>query len=220
MVADTLTRDLPRRDATTYARPGDTFGGFVARRSLRAAILWAAVIVLYHYVSVIGFFTLGSTAADRRPVLATFETNTGLTAMLGDPSGITAIAAYLDWRVIGVMSLVTGVTELVKPLLDGVICAYHCRTGQSGEEVVGRLAAAGLGEFAQVRAALSDPAWAILGARRLVKPFGPIGVQWNPADEYCVGEVILDPEPTTAGGWRVSGQLRTALPGLSVVSST
>lgn len=112
------------------------------------------------------------------------------------------------------------VAELVKPLLDGVICAYHCHTGQSSEEVGGRLAAAGLGEFAQVHAALSDPAWAILGARRLVKPFGLVGVQWNPADDYCVAaEVILDPEPTTAGRWRVSGQLCTALPGLSVVSS-
>lgn len=113
MTTDTLTRQRPTADIVTYARAGDTFGWFVARRSLRAATVWAAVIVLYHYVSVIGFFALGSTAAARQPVLATFETNAGLTAMLGDPSGITAIGGYLDWRVIGVMSLVTGVWAML-----------------------------------------------------------------------------------------------------------
>jgi len=112
MATDALARS-PRAGLVTYPRPGDAFAWFVARRTLRAATMWSAVIVLYHYVSVIGFFSLGSTAAARRPTLATFETNSGLKAMLGDTTGITAIANYLDWRVIGIMSLATGVWALL-----------------------------------------------------------------------------------------------------------
>ena len=104
---------LATRSLIRYRRPGDTYGWFVAGRVVRSAALWAAVAVVYEYLSVVGFFTIGSTAAARQPILIVFESNSGLKALIGDTSGITRIGTYLDWRIVGVVSLVTGIWALL-----------------------------------------------------------------------------------------------------------
>jgi ABC-2 type transport system permease protein len=103
----------PSTPVTRYRRPADTFGWFVARRTLRTSAMWAAVAVLYTYLSVVGYFTIGSSAAARQPVLIGFQSNSGLKALIGDTSSIIGIGGYLDWRIVGVISLVTGVWALL-----------------------------------------------------------------------------------------------------------
>lgn len=107
--------------------------------------------------------------------------------------------------------LTRSVADLVKPLLDGIICAYHRDSTPAPNAAAARLSTADLGAADHLAASLADPLWAALGQVLLVKPFGVSGVQWNPADDYCVAaEVLLDPAPN-ADGWRVSGRINAAV---------
>lgn len=107
------------------------------------------------------------------------------------------------------------VASIVKPALDGVISAYHGHEGSDGNAEAQRLEAAGIGTAEILQKHLLDQRWAALGARRLVKPFGAMGVQWNPADEFCVyahitlttGEAVADAHPAR---WRLTAELMGA----------
>lgn len=51
----------------------------------------------------------------------------------------------------------------------------------------------------------------------MVKPFGATGVQWNPADDFCVGaRVALKAQPAAADKlhprWRLTAELVQATP--------
>jgi hypothetical protein len=70
----------------------------------------------------------------------------------------------------------------VKTLLDGLISALHVHDLSSREHVAAALDEVGDGE--RLWELLNDPAMAILGPRRLVRPHGR-GIAWNPADERC-----------------------------------
>lgn len=104
--------------------------------------------------------------------------------------------------------------DVIKPLLDGAIAAYHCHDNPAvpnPEQANG----AGIGGLMNVDGHLHDPRWAALGPRRLWWPNGGARIQWNPADDYCVAaEVILDPSLTTSG-WNISGSLHDAMPVLT-----
>ena len=64
-----------------------------------------------------------------------------------------------------------------------------------------------------VRRWLADPNWAALGSRTLVRPFGTHGVQWNPADDYCVAAIVtIDRTPGDGPRWQLSGELAWAAP--------
>jgi hypothetical protein len=111
---------------------------------------------------------------------------------------------------------VDSVASIVKPALDGIISAYHSHQGSDGVEEARRLEAAGIGTAETLRNHLLNQRWAALGARRLVKPFGATGVQWNPADEFCVlahislvtGRPISDEHPAR---WRLTAELTEAI---------
>jgi hypothetical protein len=106
--------------------------------------------------------------------------------------------------------------DIVKPTLDGIISAFHSHEGSDGAAEALRLEEAGLGEKEALRDQLLDQRWAALGGRRLLAPFGRAGVQWNPADDFCVAAYIT----LSAGGsaedghdarWRLSSELTEAI---------
>ncbi len=107
------------------------------------------------------------------------------------------------------------VASIVKPALDGIISAFHGHEGSDGLVEAQRLEAAGIGTTAALQEHLLDQRWAALGERRLVKPFGTQGVQWNPADEFCVhahvtlvtGDAVSDEHPAR---WRLTAELMGA----------
>lgn len=106
---------------------------------------------------------------------------------------------------------------IVKPTLDGIISAYHSHEGSDGAVEAQRLEEAGLGSRETLREQLVDRRWAALGGRRLVSPFGRTGVQWNPADDFCVAaRITLSTGGSVADGhparWRLSGELAEAIP--------
>jgi hypothetical protein len=107
------------------------------------------------------------------------------------------------------------VASMVKPVLDGIISAYHGHDGSDGVTEALRLEAAGIGTAGILAESLRDQRWAALGTRQLVKPFGATGVQWNPADEFCVyahvtlstGKAVTDKHPAR---WRLTAELMEA----------
>jgi len=70
----------------------------------------------------------------------------------------------------------------VKALLDGLIAALHVHDGSERDHVTAALSDVGDGGL--LWELLNDPALAIFGPRRLVRPHGP-RIAWNPADERC-----------------------------------
>lgn len=77
------------------------------------------------------------------------------------------------------------ITTFIKPLLDGLISAFHAHDGSRLPEVLPRLAGT-LGLVPDDAVRLLAPARPPLGTRPLLWPRGD-GVQWNPADDDCVG---------------------------------
>jgi len=100
---------------------------------------------------------------------------------------------------------------VVKPLMDGVLSAFHLHDGSNMAEVTRRVSKA-LGTSGQaVAKMLGDEAGAVLGETCLVR-IRSSGVQWCPADDGCVlGEIDL--KTVTAGGpWSLSGRVFEVIP--------
>ncbi len=96
---------------------------------------------------------------------------------------------------------------LVKGIFDGVISAFHAHIDTTAlPHVVGQLANVLPAEPVEIEKHLLDQRRAALGVvHRLVKPFGQ-GVQWNPADHWCVAGELLAADP--AGPcWAIKGEL-------------
>jgi hypothetical protein len=108
----------------------------------------------------------------------------------------------------------SSIANQVKPALDGVISAYHAHLGDT-EVPSERLASMGLGEKIELQRLLGDTAWNTLGSRTVVRPFGVAGVQWNPADDFCVAATVQSTTVDTVPAghrWRLAGKIATAEP--------
>lgn len=102
----------------------------------------------------------------------------------------------------------------IKPILDGFISAFHVQDGLPDPVVTARLAAL-LGENPQkVWELLCDSRLAILGKRKLVHPFQK-GIQWNPADDLCMGVKVTQEDSLIGSDWLVDGELYSLVPTLN-----
>ena len=107
------------------------------------------------------------------------------------------------------------VINLVKPMLDGIVAAFH-RDPAPDALAVSRLAAYLATSPEAVKANL-NPSYAPLGQRRLLWPYRD-GVQWNPADELCVAcHVEVDDRlpPRSFKGDLLQVSAQSATPGIS-----
>jgi hypothetical protein len=97
---------------------------------------------------------------------------------------------------------------MVKPLVDGVLSAFHQHDGTDANTVSERLSAT-LGVPSETIAALlADQAHAVLGETRLLWPWGT-SVQWSPADHWVVACELLI---ATGDADRLTGELLGARP--------
>ena len=110
MSADTLPSTVR---VTHIRRPQWALAGFVARRTTRTAAVWGVATGLYVYATALGFNTIAATPAQRQILLNGFASNVGLKALLGDTGRIDTVAGFIDWRVIGVMSMATAIWALL-----------------------------------------------------------------------------------------------------------
>lgn len=101
-------------------------------------------------------------------------------------------------------------SSLLKPLLDGIIAAFH-RDSAPDNSAVARLADHLRQGERDVQCLLSEGD-APLGTRALVRPFRE-GLQWNPADDLCVActvQVENVSGPTVVKGRLLSATMITA----------
>jgi len=95
--------------------------------------------------------------------------------------------------------------QLLKPLLDGVISAFHDYVGPDLDRMSLRLAEALREEQSRVRSLLVGSGLAVLGPRRVIAGWGE-GTQWNPADDLCTsGSLVI--ERGASQGWLLSGEI-------------
>ena len=80
-------------------------------------------------------------------------------------------------------------TSLIKPLLDGVICAFHSQP-EPDHIAVKRLADRTGLNSQMILERLRSPRTHILGPRRLLDTYRDF-VKWNPADELCEACTVL-----------------------------
>ena len=99
---------------------------------------------------------------------------------------------------------------ITKPLVDGVIAAFHAHDDPASLDLVASRVAAELGASVdEIRALLLEDRTAILGARRLLWPWRD-GVQWNPADDRCLAfriRRVAKATTTHSDGLRLKGSL-------------
>jgi hypothetical protein len=94
---------------------------------------------------------------------------------------------------------------ILKPLVDGVVAAFHRHDGTDLEPLA-RMLAQKLGRPEQEVSDLLTRQEAPLGTRRLLWTFRS-GYLWGPGDDQCVaGELIVRPTGS-ASGWLLSGKL-------------
>jgi len=74
---------------------------------------------------------------------------------------------------------------IIKPMLDGIISAFHSYQGGQLSEVSKRLAVTLPSNSNHISNLLMDNSLSVLGSRRLLYPYQN-NVQWNPADDKCV----------------------------------
>ena len=95
--------------------------------------------------------------------------------------------------------------SLVKPIIDGVISAFHAYRG-SQVEWIGQRLGTELGQTPhEIADLLQQPDQAILGGRQVVYPFRN-SYKWDPADDLCLAaELFL--QPHAGKDWLLSGKL-------------
>ncbi len=80
-------------------------------------------------------------------------------------------------------------TSVIKPLLDGVICAFHFDSNPDSIAVQRLAETTGL-EREMILHRLQSPRTPILGSRRLLDSYRSF-VKWNPADDLCQTCTVL-----------------------------
>jgi len=155
---------------TGYRLPQLAAGRFIARHTLKIGAIWGAVFGLYVYSTAIGFDSLAKTAAKRDQVLNSLASNTGLKALLGGTHRITTLAGFVDWRVIGVASMVGAIWGmlLATKILRGEEAAGRWELFLAGQTTARRAAGnalAGLGAGVLAMYVLAALFTAVVGAR-------------------------------------------------------
>lgn len=99
---------------------------------------------------------------------------------------------------------------LAKPLIDGVVAAFHEHDDPASLDLVASRIGVQIGvPVDEARSLLDRSAVGILGPRRLLWPWRD-GVQWNPADDRCSAiRIRCEPRDATdlCGGARIRGSL-------------
>jgi len=95
------------------------------------------------------------------------------------------------------------IANVVKPLLDGIICAMHPNP-EPDREAVGRLSVRTGWSEAAIAANLRSPPVPCLDPRTVVRPYRDF-IKWDPADELCQEFVVVKAgSPSTCKVWVTS----------------
>lgn len=107
--------------------------------------------------------------------------------------------------------------SVMKPLIDGVIAAFHAHDGSDTAELAQRVADSLFLDQHDVRTLLDGSERAALGRRRLLWRRGA-GVQWNPGDDLLQA-VLLRATTHPGMGWSIAGRIVRLNQATSMVGS-
>lgn len=96
-----------------YPLPQLALARFVGLRTVKSGAAWGAVIGSIVFASAAGFNSIAPSPAQRQVLLASLAANAGLKALLGDTAHIYSIGGFVDWRVGGLVPLLTSVWALL-----------------------------------------------------------------------------------------------------------
>ncbi len=100
---------------------------------------------------------------------------------------------------------IVNLASLMKPVIDGLVAIFHVHDGQNIKQISQRIGSR-LGKNPNsIEEFLSRKDRAILGRRQLVW-LRSSGVQWNPADDYCLATELLV-NSHSGSQWLISGTL-------------
>lgn len=96
--------------------------------------------------------------------------------------------------------------SVIKPLLDGVICAFHAHDGSNLPGITRRLSLMLQEKESNLADMLLNCERSVLGVRSLLHPFRQ-GVQWNPADDGCVLIKVQCDYTENENVWFLNGEI-------------
>ena len=96
---------------------------------------------------------------------------------------------------------------LIKPLLDGVISAFHEQSAPCDNRMLQRLSALTNSSEEKIKQLLCEKIYPVLGARPIVSAFGKNGIIWNPEDDACVACRVTVRRNGKNKKWNMKGQL-------------
>jgi|GEM_PF-601742 len=99
---------------------------------------------------------------------------------------------------------------LMKPLLDGIVSAFHAHDGSHLSDVANQLSRLTGLSSEYIETLLMESDRAVLGRTRLIYPRGT-GIQWAPNDHLCM-EATLNMEYVDQDEWTMSGRLYAISP--------
>lgn len=100
---------------------------------------------------------------------------------------------------------------ILKPLLDGVISAFHWHNALRDDIMLERLCKLTDADTADLEQMLYDKTHAVLGARSLVSAYRE-GIKWNPEDDACMACHVTVRREESCGSWSMSGRLFAVTP--------
>lgn len=103
----------PVKDFTRFGAPKTVIARFVARRTLKNALVWAFIFGVYTASKVIGYTKAYPTLADRLSFAHSLGANTGMAALLGTPHNLGTISGYANWNTLGILTLIGGIWALL-----------------------------------------------------------------------------------------------------------
>jgi ABC-2 type transport system permease protein len=134
----------PGINLRSYHLPKTVIGRFVARRTIRGAVLWGLVFGVYVASKAIGFVDLYPTAAARQKIAESFSNNLGIELLIGRAPHSATTAAYVAWNTASLMVIIGSIWALL-------LATKYFR----GEEDAGRAEVLLAGQTTARRAALN-----------------------------------------------------------------
>jgi len=95
---------------------------------------------------------------------------------------------------------------IIKPLLDGVIAAFHKQSAPCENVVLQRLSALTGSSVSEVERLFYEVVYPILGTRQIVSAFQQ-GIKWNPEDDACVACKVKVQRSIDNQSWSMDGRL-------------
>lgn len=97
----------------TYKWPRSVIGRFVAKGTMKIALLWAGIFSLTITSSALVYTQAYKSVVSRMTLATTFGNNVGLKVLLGNPRHLETVAGFTVWRAHGIITIIGSIWGLL-----------------------------------------------------------------------------------------------------------